>query len=146
MTDTTATKEAQCWEYEGRCDDCPIDHPQKQCSLFKIDRDPNGLHQHAPGAKLDAEKIRMGLVMTGFPRALLQVGRVSTYGARKYSDNGWMSVENGVARYTDAMHRHAISEATGEISDPESGLPHAAHLAWNALARLELMLKGGPSK
>ena len=52
--------------------------------------DPNGKDPHAPGAKLDQGKIRMGLVMGGFARALLAVGEVGTFGANKYSDNGWM--------------------------------------------------------
>jgi hypothetical protein len=37
------------------------------------------------------------------------------------------------------MVRHLLAEAETDI-DPESGLLHAAHAAWSALARLELML------
>ena len=106
-------------------------------------KDPNGLDAHDPGAKLDAEKVRLGLVLHGFSRALLAVGKVGTYGAAKYSDNGWMQVDDGQRRYTDAMYRHLMSEASGEDCDYESNLLHAAHTAWNALARLELMLKHG---
>jgi hypothetical protein len=36
--------------------------------------------------------------------------------------------------------RHLLAQAAGEINDPESGLPHAAHAAWNALAVLELSI------
>jgi hypothetical protein len=36
------------------------------------------------------------------------------------------------------MLRHVFD---GTIRDPESGLLHAAHAAWNALARLELALR-----
>ena len=106
-------------------------------------KDPNGLDAHDPGAKLDAEKVRLGLVLHGFCRALMAVGKVGTYGAAKYSDNGWMQVDDGQRRYTDAMYRHLMSEASGEDCDYESNLLHAAHTAWNALARLELMLKHG---
>lgn len=95
----------------------------------------------APGAKQDDGKPRMGLVAFGFARALLEVGKVGTFGAGKYSDNGWMEVPNGRQRYTDAMLRHLLAEATGDEHDHESGLHHAAHAAWNALARLELALK-----
>ena len=104
--------------------------------------DPNGLAAHDPGAKLDSGKNRLGLVLHGFPRAITEVGRIGTYGARKYTDNGWMQVCDGQRRYTDAMYRHLMAEAAGENSDPESGLLHAAHAAWNALARLELLLRG----
>lgn len=103
--------------------------------------DPHGLDQHAPGAKLDGGKIRPSLIMNGFPRALQAIAEVGTYGANKYSDNGWMEVPNGFDRYTDAMYRHLLADATGDLVDDESGLFHIAHAAWNAMARLELMLK-----
>lgn len=103
--------------------------------------DPFGLDQHAPGAKLDNGKLRPGLVFSAFARALEAVAEVGTFGASKYSDNGWLQVPNGADRYTDALLRHYVAEAKGEWTDSESSLPHAAHLAWNALARLELMLR-----
>jgi hypothetical protein len=34
-----------------------------------------------------------------------------------------------------------LAEAAGQQCDAESGLAHAAHAAWCALARLELMLR-----
>ena len=40
--------------------------------------------------------------------------------------------------YTDALYRHLLAESP---DDPDTGLLHAAHAAWNALARLELLLK-----
>lgn len=104
------------------------------------DHDPNGTPQHAPGAKLDGGKPQPRLVVQSMPRALSAVARVATYGAAKYSENGWLHVPNGVARYTDAMFRHALAEGIGP-TDEESGLAHAAQVAWNALARLELMLR-----
>ena len=103
--------------------------------------DPNGIDQHAPGAKLDKGKPRHGLVLGAFANALTEVAKVGTFGANKYSDNGWLSVPNGLARYTDAMLRHHFAEAGGEELDKDSGLRHAAHLAWNALAVLELALR-----
>lgn len=96
---------------------------------------------HLPGAKDDGGKIRVGLMMEGFPRALKAVAEISTYGARKYSPRGWEKVPQGVERYTDALGRHLLDELAGEMVDPESGRLHAAHLAWNALARLELQLR-----
>jgi len=104
------------------------------------EKDPNGIDQHAPGAKLDAGKPRVGLVIAGFSHALLEVAKVGTYGANKYTDNGWRSVPNGVQRYTDAMLRHYLAESDDSVDD-ESGLLHAAQVAWNALARLELLIE-----
>jgi len=83
----------------------------------------------------------LGLVLLSFSRSLQEVGKVGTYGANKYSDGGWISVPNGQQRYTDAMLRHLMREADGEMLDPDTKLHHAAHTAWNALARLDLMLR-----
>lgn len=109
--------------------------------MESTERDPHGTDAHTPGAKLDAGKPRPGLVLNGFARALQAVTDVGTYGAAKYTDNGWMQVPDGIARYTDAMHRHLLAEAAGEAADPDTELLHAAHAAWNALARLDLMLR-----
>lgn len=105
------------------------------------EKDPHGIGQHQPGAKLDDGKNRLGLVLGEFARALKAVGQVGTFGAKKYTDGGWVSVAHGRARYTDALLRHLLDEAAGDHFDPQTGLSHAAHAAWNALARLDLMLR-----
>ena len=76
-----------------------------------------------------------------FPRAVYAVAEVSTFGASKYAWKGWEGVEDGFERYSDAMARHLLSEGRGEEFDPDSGLRHAAHTAWGALARLELLIR-----
>lgn len=105
----------------------------------KIEMDPKGLKQNDPGAKLDAGKTEVGLIFNDMPRALLAVAEVGTYGRHKYSKGGWRYVDNGFERYTNAMDRHRLKEGI-ELLDPDSNILHAAHLAWNALARLELLL------
>jgi hypothetical protein len=107
------------------------------------ERDPSGRSAHEAGAKLDDGKVRMGLVINGFALALREVAKVGTFGAAKYSDNGWKEVPDGINRYTDALYRHLNDEAAGEVFDSESELMHAALAAWNALARLDLMLQQG---
>ena len=102
--------------------------------------DPTGKNPDQPGAKLDAGKPRAGLVIAGFSRALYAVSEVGTFGAKKYTDFGWLSVPDGIDRYHDALFRHLLAEGAGEEYDQESDCLHAAHAAWNALARLELML------
>lgn len=76
-----------------------------------------------------------------FPRAISSVAEVSAFGAKKYAWRGWENVPDGFNRYSDALVRHLAYEGTGEMVDPDSGLLHAAHSAWNALARLELLIK-----
>lgn len=106
-----------------------------------VEHDPFGLSAHVPGAKLDAGKIRPALVLGGFARALKEVARVGTYGAQKYTENGWVLVANGVDRYDDAMLRHWLDEHSGVELDRDTELRHAAHAAWNALARLDLLVR-----
>lgn len=98
---------------------------------------------HSPGAKLDQGKNRLGLVLGDFARALQAVGEVGTYGAEKYSERGWMAVPDARARYTDALYRHLLAHAAGEHRDPESGLTHLSHAAWNILALNEFYLRKG---
>lgn len=109
--------------------------------INKPESDPSGKSQHEPGAKNDSGKVRVGLVFEGFARALWAVCEVGTEGAAKYSDNGWLEVEAGKERYTDAQLRHFLKGAMGEEIDPDFDLLHMAHEAWNSLAKLELKLR-----
>ena len=93
------------------------------------------------GFKYDTGKVRAALLVQDFPRALTAVAWVSTFGAAKYATHSWKMVPRAGERYEDALHRHILAQASGEVNDPESGLPHAAHVAWNALALLELQLR-----
>ena len=107
-----------------------------------METDPTGRIAGEPGAKLDFGKVRAALVLSGFARALWAVCEVGTYGATgKYSPRGWEKVPDGEIRYDDAQMRHKLLEWMGESRDKDSGLKHAAQAAWNALARLELMLR-----
>lgn len=107
----------------------------------RMEIDPHGKDQHETGAKLDAGKPRMSLVVGGFSRAIEAVAEIGTYGAQKYTDNGWMDVPNGIERYKDAMMRHLFAFEKGETYDKDSELEHLAHMAWNALAVLELQIR-----
>jgi hypothetical protein len=104
-----------------------------------LEFDPNGLSPSDPGAKLDANKPLAGLIKH-FGLALLEVAKVGTYGAKKYSRGGWLQVEDGVQRYEDAFWRHLLVQDTEPI-DKESGLSVESQIAWNALAKLELRLR-----
>jgi hypothetical protein len=96
-----------------------------------------------PGAvKYDAGKapVFRGAVAY-FPRAIQAVAAVSAFGATKYAWEGWRHVPDGLNRYSDAMVRHLVEEGKGQIVDDDSGLLHASHVAWNALARLEKIIE-----
>lgn len=97
--------------------------------------------QNEEGMKLDDQKTQLGLVILGFAESLLEISKVADYGAKKYAPNNWKKLENGQDRYTNAMLRHLLAEQTDGPLDPETGLLHSAHAAWNALARLWFQLK-----
>lgn len=105
------------------------------------EKDPHGLSPSDPGAKLDGGKLIVDQILGMFSHALEEVARVGTYGAGKYSVGGWQHVPNGKTRYADAGMRHWLRYKQGEDVDPESGLPHLAQCAWNALAVLELYMR-----
>lgn len=111
----------------------------------KPEKDPTGRRAGDPGAKLDAGKVRPDLVLDGFGLALLEVARVATFGAAKYSENGWQEVPDGEKRYRAAGDRHRLKR-NREAIDPDSGLGHLAHEAWNRLAELELALRANGGK
>tara|TARA_R100001530_G_scaffold96628_1_gene67125 strand:+ start:411 stop:698 length:288 start_codon:yes stop_codon:yes gene_type:complete len=93
------------------------------------------------GEKHDAGKPAVAEMMHDFARAFAAVSEVWSHGAIKYSPGGWRDVDYKLVRYTNAMQRHFLAEGI-EPSDQSSGCLHAAHVAWNALCRLEIILQG----
>lgn len=84
--------------------------------------------------KFDSNKPRMALV----PASLgIEVGKVVTYGAKKYKVNNWRKVKSQEP-YINALERHLAAYKNGETHDPESGLSHMSHIACNAAFLLEL--------
>ena len=92
--------------------------------------------------KYDAGKapVQQGL-FNYFPRALEAVAQVSGFGASKYAWGGWKTVDDGINRYSNALGRHQLKKQLEGSFDSDSKLLHDAHIAWNALAILELYLK-----
>ena len=91
------------------------------------------------GIKYDSGKLRLAEMMQDFREPLSAVCRVWEFGADKYEKSNWKYVDNAIDRYTNAMLRHLMEEETCAF-DEESHLLHAAHVAWNALARLQFIL------
>lgn len=104
------------------------------------EKDPHGKDPHVSGAKLDAGKTRVWLMVSGFPRALEEVSKVTTEGAKKYTPYGWKDVPEGKERYMDAFGRHMLELAKGEVLDKDTQCYHKAQMVWNLMASLELEL------
>ena len=83
-----------------------------------------------PGRKDDQDKNRLDLIE---PEFIEGVGKVLTFGAKKYEENSWQKVENAENRYYAAAMRHLLAWRRGEKIDPESGLSHLDHVACNIM-------------
>jgi uncharacterized HAD superfamily protein len=82
------------------------------------------------GLRYNVGKLRYDLVN---PWAHEQLVKVFTMGAEKYAPRNWekgMSWSNVIS----SLKRHLAAIENGEDYDSESGLLHAAHVAWNAHA------------
>lgn len=84
--------------------------------------------------KYDDGKPKPSLLLSGCANAVNAVIKVLGFGLAKYKvPNSWKHVDNAEERYFDAMLRHTMALASGELVDPESKLPHIDHIATNAL-------------
>lgn len=113
-------------------------------SVSSIEEGDNNydLTDDGTGKKYDNGKPMAGTLTDVFSRALMAVGACIEYGTHKYPDpKNWQLVDNGIKRYRDAMVRHLLKYNAGIDKDEETGLPHLAHMAWNALAILELYMQ-----
>lgn len=76
------------------------------------------------GVKYDQGKVQWDLFP---PEALEEIGKVLTYGAKKYAPDNWRHVEGWKRRYFAALMRHMWAYWKGEKTDEETGLSHLAH-------------------
>ena len=93
------------------------------------------------GKKYDNGKSMVGTLCRVFPRALLGIGQCIEFGTHKYPNpDNWKLVDGAFTRYQDSMMRHYLKFLAGKEKDSETNLLHLKHMAWNALAILELYL------
>jgi len=139
----------RAWE----CDSCGWlggDHFGLECPYTTRPRPPAPSAADNQAFKADDGKPRFELLMDGMPNALLDVVKVLTWavqskkeapwpeGGKGYIPHSWQQVPEAKRRYRAALQRHENAIARGEVNDPESGLPHRAHIATNALFLAEL--------
>lgn len=88
--------------------------------------------------KFDSGKPPISLI----PRSAIEAeARVLGFGAEKYGRDNWRKGMSW-SRVVDAIQRHALAIADGELTDPESGEPHAAHIRAGCGFLIEYAEKG----
>jgi hypothetical protein len=109
----------------------PVATPFSLASNDNVKADGSGLRH-------DAGKTRMELLPFD---ALEAVARVLTKGAAKYAPRNW---ERGMSwlKCVGCLMRHLVARMAGQKFDKESGEPHLAHVATNALFLLTYELRG----
>lgn len=90
------------------------------------------------GKKYDSDKPRFSLLPEG---TMLEIVKVLEHGAKKYGKDNWRSLDNFDERYYNAIMRHLEAWRNGEKIDPDSGLPHLAHIGCSVLFLLSKELK-----
>ena len=80
------------------------------------------------GMKFDTGKLQYSLIPPETTKALAVV---LTFGASKYTIDGWKYVPDAKRRYMDALFRHLEAFRSGETHDHESNLHHLAHALTN---------------
>lgn len=78
------------------------------------------------GIKFDDGKLQWGLLPI---QPTQEVIKVLMYGAKKYSPDNWMYIEDIPGRYYEAALRHLTQWKLGEKVDSETGKSHLAHAA-----------------
>jgi hypothetical protein len=94
------------------------------------------------GQKYNQNKLPISIIFKQFPDAIKAIVKCSQYGHNKYknTDSDFLNfkrVKEGSKAYADAGLRHRMQIGT----DEESKLPHQYHVAWNALAELQLWIE-----
>ena len=106
---------------------------------------PNDGQKNAEKPKAEKPQVIRG-VLQRFPYAMAAVADVSAFGCKKYNAEpgslDYLYALDPFGRYTDALGRHLTAEITeGLVNQTDGGVLHAAQVAWNALARLEVLLR-----
>jgi hypothetical protein len=78
-----------------------------------------------PKTALGEAKLSMSDTPT---ESLRMLAEVHSSGAKKYGSLNWRKHDVSATVYYNAAQRHLMSWFDGEDYDPESGLPHLAHV------------------
>lgn len=86
----------------------------------------------AGGTRADRGKPRVDLIPA---EVLLEIARIYTHGAEKYSEHNWSRGMN-YSRMYSSLQRHLLKFWAGETNDPDSGEHHLTCVAFGVLGLL----------
>lgn len=124
----------RCWQ-SGRVDKWLKNHYEPQTPKPEFDPYTCGVEPLLKAERYNKDKLNFSDMPL---EALIEVAKVTTMGAKKYGRLNWQKGQP-LSDLADATLRHLIGDEkhkgafTGERVDPESGLLHLAHAAWNIL-------------
>ena len=73
-----------------------------------------------------------------------EMAGIMMFGIKKgYPENNWKNKVENMGDIDDSMLRHVIADMKGEFIDSDSGLPHVAHVAVNAMFKYYQVNKYG---
>lgn len=89
-------------------------------------------------------KLKLELLETGFPNAMMALAEVMTWAAeyKGYLPNDWKDLPDAKNGFLAAAARHRLKRLSGQEYDDESNLHHLYHEAFNVMAQLELLITG----
>lgn len=82
-----------------------------------------------------------GVPFMGPTKLINGVADVLAFGATKYDMNNWRKGGSWISTLNSGL-RHFQKHVNGELFDPESNLPHLAHLGCNLAFLMEFTLQG----
>lgn len=97
-----------------------------------MDTQKNNVNESKKNDFLD-QKLRWDLLPL---EEIEEIVKVYTAGSKKYGDNNWQNLPNGLQRYKAALLRHLLEFEKGNEIDEETSCKHLAQVAWNAIAML----------
>jgi len=98
------------------------------CSVPKTGKD---MRTTEAGTRHNSGKTQLSYILDA-DIAMKGMCDVFEFGAKKYERNNWKKGLN-TKEVMDSLLRHLTSYASGEVLDPESGLPHIDHITCNAV-------------
>ncbi len=110
------------WDSDGRYIDGDCDHEWDCVSeIVEMNEVPE-----SPKVAQGAAKTPLALIP---PVAADATAKVHQFGAERYGPWNWRENKVPLMTYLHAMRRHLDAVLDGQDLDPDSGLPHVAHVA-----------------